>query len=733
MAVNDATDAPNALPGDFEGDYDSQLLLPLQFVEAPEPFLTVLKRDGREVTFEQSKIAAAIFSAAQSVGGQDRGLAESLAAAVAIYLRKHLHDQPPHVDQINDAVERVLVEMSHGQTALAYARYRDRRGRIRKLQSGGIRALLGDLDVPCEPPRCAESASLFVRTSAETLIQWDARRIVEALVRETGIEEEMATHVAAEVEIQIRQAKMRTLTSSLVRELVSAKLVELGLDAYRNRHRRLGLPLYDTIQIIRGQGMGDGGHGPAATDLRLARSVKKEFALSEVFSSAVGDAHLRGELYLDGLEQVDRMRGCTYALEPLLRFGIASPGQPGFSEPPLHAELLLAQMVKQSEILHGLFSGPVTWSAINIYLAPFLYGLSERHLKQFVEMLVFEFAYRSSAQAETLPPARLELCWTVPEPLRDLPAYGPGAKELAKTYGAFEHTAQQLAWAIVEVFRTAFADSIALSAPAIDFVLDARTLQSDGCSRFLQHAAAVAAARARCRFQLNRHWQADHVVAHGVTLNLPRIAFETGGEDALIAAACARVQLAALAHEEKRDFLETLKGAGAEPASPTDVDTGAYHIAVDGLHECVQHLLGAASPAPEEAKALGRRILAALSEKCHAEARRTGLRIVLTQNNAAELSQRFASLDAKEFPDQAARVVKVDPTTQTMGYTPGVRTGIALSPMDAARLEGAFHACLDAEALSEIHLPQESTTPEAIADFIRKAVHQTKCGALTFI
>jgi len=50
-------------------------------------FDVISKRDGRQVSFDKSKIADAIFKAACSVGGEDRMLAEELASAVTLYLR----------------------------------------------------------------------------------------------------------------------------------------------------------------------------------------------------------------------------------------------------------------------------------------------------------------------------------------------------------------------------------------------------------------------------------------------------------------------------------------------------------------------------------------------------------------------------------------------------------------------------------------------------------------------
>lgn len=298
--------------GRREGVFDDQLSLPLPSIRAPELFSTIVKRDGRRESFDRRKIAEAIFRAAQSIGGQDRGRADSLASAVAIYLTKRLNGGPPTVDQVNDAVERVLIEMGHASTALAFARFRDRRARIRRLREGDLELLMRELQEARRQHSDAPPAgALFVHTSAETVGTWDRERIVAALERETGLDTALANLIALEVEQQIERAQIRTLTGSLIRELVDARLVEHGLHEYRERHRRLGVPLYDAQRIVLGlaRSRADESASPCATDRVLARAVKREFALAQVFSVPVAEAHLRGEIHLRHVSFVDRLSG----------------------------------------------------------------------------------------------------------------------------------------------------------------------------------------------------------------------------------------------------------------------------------------------------------------------------------------------------------------------------------------------------------------------------------------
>ena len=93
----------------------------------------VVKRTGAVVPFRKERITNAIYRAAVAVGGRDRAIAERLADQVVHTLEKRTPpDHTPTVEEIQDVVEKVLIENGHAQTAKAYILYRDARARSRR-------------------------------------------------------------------------------------------------------------------------------------------------------------------------------------------------------------------------------------------------------------------------------------------------------------------------------------------------------------------------------------------------------------------------------------------------------------------------------------------------------------------------------------------------------------------------------------------------------------------------
>ena len=101
----------------------------------------IVKRDGRVVPFNTDKIAKAIYQSAVSVGGSNYEEAEDLAVKVCEYLEQKLTNTNPTVEQVQDAVEHVLIEEGHATTAKAYILYRAERTKQREMNSDIMKTL----------------------------------------------------------------------------------------------------------------------------------------------------------------------------------------------------------------------------------------------------------------------------------------------------------------------------------------------------------------------------------------------------------------------------------------------------------------------------------------------------------------------------------------------------------------------------------------------------------------
>lgn len=97
--------------------------------------LSIIKRDGRTVLYEQQKIATAILKALAEVGEDNPIEADRLAELVHHTVENELNGGTPTVEQIQDRVERVLMASGHDEAAKHYILYRADRTRIREART----------------------------------------------------------------------------------------------------------------------------------------------------------------------------------------------------------------------------------------------------------------------------------------------------------------------------------------------------------------------------------------------------------------------------------------------------------------------------------------------------------------------------------------------------------------------------------------------------------------------
>jgi ribonucleoside-triphosphate reductase len=727
-------------------------------------FQLIQKRDGRIVPFDKRKIADAIFKAAQRVGGEDRKLAEDLADVVVVYLsEKFTPEHILHIEEIQDAVEKILVETGHAKTAKEYILYRDARARIRRITPPETK----------EPKETTDYA-LFVRSSQDELVEWDRKKIVNALIREAKVEPEVAEKISKEVEAQIKNWEIRVLTAPLIREIVNVKLIEYGLEDARKVHTRLGLPLRDAGEVIihRNKENANIPHNPEATNLTLAEAIKKEYALLEVFSQDIADAHIRGDIHLHDLGMIDRPYCSGQSLEYVKKYGLDLTNALSIAKPARHPETLLAHMVKYSAALQGHFAGAIGWDAVNLFFAPFLVGLSDREIRQLAQMLIFEYSQQSVARGGQAIFSDINLYWEIPKHFEDVEAIGPGGKYTGKKYKEYIKEAQQFVWALFDVYKEGDGSGRPFFFPKPLVHITDKFFETDGHEEFLIHICDVAGSMGNTYFVFDRGdtakiseccrlsfkleqsdiedakkpWRMRYTALQNITLNLPRIAYISNwDEDKLFQSIDKLMKLVVKAHMQKRRFIESLLSLGDEGCLSLlamkkedepylRMKRATYLIGLLGLNEMVQFHTGFQLHESEEALKFGLKVVAHLHLLCKKFSEEYGMKFVLEQTPAESTAYRFAKLDLEHYQEHARNVIKGDINTGSVYYTNSTYLNISypINPIDRVKKEGIFHNLIEAGALTHIWLGEAHPSPASVANFVKKVFRNTQNAQIAF-
>ena len=141
-----------------------------------------------------------------------------------------------------------------------------------------------------------ESGKMYVRTSHESIEEFNSHKIIQSLVREGTLPLELAQKITEEVENRIYKYQTTYLTGSLIREMVNSVLLEHGHEEYRNKLVRLGLPVFDVQEMI--SNLDNVDNGAEGLLFNTGQRVFAEHLLTNLLPKDVADAHLSGDLHI---------------------------------------------------------------------------------------------------------------------------------------------------------------------------------------------------------------------------------------------------------------------------------------------------------------------------------------------------------------------------------------------------------------------------------------------------
>ena len=239
----------------------------------------IIKRDGRRESFDLDKIANAVFRAAQSVGGTDAAMARDVAEKTcALYEQLH-GSQEPTVEEIQDLVEKELIECGHAQTAKAYILYRYERTRDREVKSN-LMKIMNELtfDSAKDSDIKRENANIDGDTAMGTMLKYGSSAAKEFYEMRVLKPEHAKAHRNGD--IHIHDLDFLTLTTTCCQ----IDLIQLFQHGFSTGHGFLREPndisSYSALACIAIQSNQNDQHGGQSVpnfDYAMAGGVKKTY------------------------------------------------------------------------------------------------------------------------------------------------------------------------------------------------------------------------------------------------------------------------------------------------------------------------------------------------------------------------------------------------------------------------------------------------------------------------
>lgn len=574
--------------------------------------------------------------------------------------------------------------------------------------------------------RMARRRRMVVRTSRLAIEEFDKSRIAESLVREADVPSELASRIAAEVEEKLSMIRVKYLTAPLIRELVNAVLLEKGLEEYRHKMTRVGLPVYDVSQLL--------SSSPTwAVREEACDKVLEEYALIGVLYRDVADVHLSGSLHIEDLRHwALGPSAICHDLRPLFSSGLP-PSWTGFrTKPPRDlGEALTVVKLTLSSCYCEVRTEQVL-PFFNIFLAPFFSDREEaaRELRRFL----LELAGLGSMGKNHVITLGVEL--SVPDLLREVVLPGPGGKP--SSCEEVGEKALELADVLLEVLRDLVLPPVGLvvrAGPSFDeeLLLKAHGLTARNSSPVFaldREPVVMAFDGSAFRPDWTGDWELDllRVGRMGrVVLNLPRLAYEAGRDlEGFLAGLRDLLEIAVRASAQRRSILNERGRRRLMPGIMADVNGdsyirmahSAYPVSFVGLPEACLALSGQMPQDGQEGLKTALKILDALRSGLEAYWSKADIRCPLSASAGSGVAERMANLDVEKY---GWSKVKVLGPREKPSYTVGrMAPDGSLGPEELMELEGLLHGRTPGGHLLFL-APDEEASPEELAQLTLEA------------
>ncbi|MCK4905321.1 anaerobic ribonucleoside-triphosphate reductase [bacterium] len=722
----------------------------------------VRKRDGRIVSFDKSKIADAIFRAAESVGGEDRFLADQLAEVVEFYIGKKGVDVP-EIEEIQDAVEKALIETGHAKTAKTFILYRDWRKRVRNTMKVSKRTKSANIS--------STDFALMVSTSQMAdILPWDKKKISDALIKECDISPSIASSIASSVEEKIMRSELKNISTILIREMVDNELLVRGYSKHLKREKLLGMSMFNLENIVfskSNENSNIAANNPEAVNLEIAENTLKQYSLEKLFSTEVSQAHLKGIIHIHDLGYPIRVYCSSHSIEYIKKYGLELNNLDTSSFPASHARTLTGHLNTFLASMQAYYAGALGVGYINILYAPYLVGMSDKQLKQEAQYLIFSCSQNAFSRGGQTLFLDFNLHTGVPSYLADVPAIGPGGKYTGKTYKDYEKETQRFCKALMDVWREGDCYGHVFAFPKMDLHINKDTFSDPAQNELFEYACQVASENGSPYFVFDRDEvtlsqccrlrtvvEDQYVIKHpesmrfcgfqNVTINLPQASYRAGkgNFEGLLEEIEKAIKLAMKAHIQKKKFISELMSESSMPLWQigktvkdnrpyVDLEKSTYIIGLIGLNECVQHLTGKELHEDDEVYKVGLKIIAWMNLKAKEMGKEHNLKVALEESPAESAARRLARIDLREFP-VSKEVIKGDIEKEEYYYTNAIhfRADAPISLVERIEKQSRFHPLIESGAILHAFVGEQKPSKESVMNLIDKTFHNTQAAQI---
>ncbi|MBR4087442.1 MAG: ribonucleoside triphosphate reductase [Clostridia bacterium] len=478
-------------------------------------------------------------------------------------------------------------------------------------------------------------------------------------------------------------------------------------------------------------------------------AITANYWLSEIYDAEIADAHRNADIHIHDLSMLTGY--CAgWSLKQLIKEGLG--GVPGkiTSAPAKHLVSLCNQMVNFLGIMQNEWAGAQAFSSFDTYLAPFVKvdNLSYAEVKNCIQSFIFG-VNTPSRWGTQAPFSNITLDWTVPADLKDLPAI-VGGKEMDFTYGDCKAEMDMINRAFIETMIEGDANGRGFQYPIPTYSItkdfDWSETENNKLlfemtakygtpyfSNYINSDMEPSDVRSMCcRLRLDLRelrkksggffGSGESTGSVGVvTINLPRIAFQSASEKEFYARLDKLLDISARSLHIKRTVITKFLDEGLYPYTKRYLGTFNNHFSTIGLVGMNETALNACwlrkNLTTEEGQKFAKDVLNHMRNRLSDYQEEYGDLYNLEATPAESTSYRLAKHDVSRFPGIITANMDGTPYYTNSSHLPVGYTEDIFTALD---LQDELHTLYTSGTVFHAYMGEKLPTWKSCADLVRK-------------
>jgi len=586
------------------------------------------------------------------------------------------------------------------------------------------------------------------------IVNFDPSKILDSIIKETGMKEEAAKKITELVVRRIVSSGIKFLSGPHIREIVCSILSEQHFENERKLYTRIGMALMDYEENVNKAIKKNSKEiiNPEKIYHWAANQIAKEYAHLRILNSEESQAHLYGDIYIHDLEFfISKPFSQIWDPRLILKNGI--PPVPYYLKeyvlpPAKNLKAALNHLSRWLLLIQNEICSRQGFSSLTTFLAPYIKGLTNAQIFRLIKYFIYEINQIPAISSQEISSITVSSSPLIFKNLLKTSAINPYGKSKGY-YEDFTEECFNLFNIISSIFKQGNNNGNPFDFPLHEIYIQKKWLDNFDCySNVLEEIEIMKTPylinlhsniyNKKLRNLISKDSYSNFGKLQDITLNLPRYAYEGKDESTFMEILRKRIDLCIKILYKKFNIISDrlnsnqlpLCGGKIEDKTIYTLENQILSISFVGLNEAIKFLTNFEFHENDTSFSLGKKILNEMKKICEEKHKVENILVNLCENKSQIPLFRFAELDLKHFN----KVAIAQSNDSGVYYTNSAHfnESIEIDIFEKIKKQGEIHSLIQDRVVEYFSLSKLQKNDLSVKELIDKICSTSKISCFKF-